>query len=211
VTPTIPHNLTVGQIRYTIGLVSPEEYRRLGEDERAAVSAFSLHLHWRTRQQRFPAFEGGDETILTVGWMRRLLRAVGARKTGSRAAAAAITWLEKSGLVEDTGQTMKPRRRPQNAELVEPFGRQGREVELERRAQSLLGRCYWWRVFRVPALARVRASLRSAYPTAPGRPLKASGFLSAFVRCQAAKTHNRRRSRPNPGSPQWAFRHSGPP
>jgi hypothetical protein len=210
VTPTIPRNLTPGQIRYTIALVTPEEYRQLGEDERAAVNAFSLHLHWRTRQQRFPAFEG-NETFLTVPWMRLLLRAVGARKTGSRAAAAAITWLEEAGLIEDTGRTMKPRRQPQNAEMVEPFGRQGREVELERRAPSLLGRCYWWRVFRIPALTRVRASLRSAYPAAPGEPLKASGFLSAFVRCQAAKTRNRRRPRPNPGSPQWAFRHSGPP
>jgi hypothetical protein len=88
--------------------------------------------------------------------MRGLLRVAGARKTGARVAAAAIGYLESSGLIEDTGRVKTPRRRSDHGGTVEPFQRKGRETVLERAAPSLLGRSYWWRVFRVPALAKAR-------------------------------------------------------
>lgn len=208
--PTIPRNLRIGQIRRTIGLVTPDEFSRLGEDQRAAVDALSLHIRWRARQRRHPAFEG-DETIVTVGWMRKLLRVAGARKTGARAAAAAIARLEGSGLMVDTGKVMTPARQPSGYPTVGASRREGREAVLERAAASLLGHSYWWRVFRVPALTRVRAASQTAYPRSPGAPLTPSGSLSALLRRQGLISGPRRRSRPNPGSPQWAFAHSGPP
>jgi hypothetical protein len=42
--------------------------------------------------------------------MQGLLRTVGARKMGEKAAAAAISFLEQRGLIVDTGKTKKPRR-----------------------------------------------------------------------------------------------------
>ena len=110
--PTLPPNVTAGQVRHTVGLLPWEEWRRLGEDQRAAVDALSVHIHWRARQQRHPAFDEGDLTFLSVGWVRELLRVAGARKTGARVAAAAIAYLESSGLIEDTGRVKTPRRRP---------------------------------------------------------------------------------------------------
>ena len=211
--PTLPPNVTVGQVRRTVGLTTPEEWRTLSEDQRAAVDALSVHVHWRARQQRHPAFDGDDETFLTVGWMRGLLRVVGARKTSDRVAAAAIGYLESSGLIVDTGRVKTPRRRPDNGETVEPFQRWGRETMVERAAPSLLGRSYWWRVFRVPALTKAREAVlpKTAYTRTPGRPLTPVGSLSAFLSRQGLIPRPRRRSRPNPGSVQWAFLDSGPP
>ena len=142
-----------------------------------------MHVHWRARQQRHPAFDGDDETFLTVGWMRGLLRVAGARKTSDRVAAAAIGYLESSGLIVDTGRVKTPRRRPDNGETVEPFQRWGRETMVERAAPSLLGRSYWWRVFRVPALTKAREAVlpKTAYTRTPGRPLTPVGSLSAFL------------------------------
>lgn len=210
--PTIPRNLTVGQIRRTIGLVTPEEFRRLDEDQRAAVDALSVHVHWRARQRHHPAFDEADKTFLTVGWMRELLRVVGARKTGARVAAAAIGYLKATGLIEDTGRAKTPRRRPDGGGTVEPFQRHGRERVLEQAAPSLLQGSPWWRVFRVPALTKIRkAASGTAYPHTPGSPLTTVGSLSAFLTRQGLIPRRPRRSRPNPGSVQWAFLHSGPP
>ena len=70
-----------------------------------------MHIWTRARQEEHEAFEGEDCVFLTVRWMQRLLRAVGARKTGEKAAASAIAFLEQRSLIVDTGKTKKPRRR----------------------------------------------------------------------------------------------------
>jgi hypothetical protein len=42
--PELPRNIKLGQIRRTVGLLSHEAWHRLGEEERAAVDALSLHV-----------------------------------------------------------------------------------------------------------------------------------------------------------------------
>ena len=56
----LPANIRVGQVRRTVTIVSPEEWRSLTGDERAAADALALHVWWRCRQKQHPALE--DET-----------------------------------------------------------------------------------------------------------------------------------------------------
>jgi hypothetical protein len=212
--PELPPNIKLGQIRCTIGLLAPEEWRRLDEDGRAAVDALSLHVWWRARQDEHEAFEGEEDdcVFLTVPWMQGLLRAVGARKTGEKTAAAAIAFLKQRGLIVDTGKTKKPRRSSERVAKAEKFQAAGpvaREGGKDAQPTSL--RSYWWRVFRVPALTRARTSIPTgAYWQLPDGP-QHSASLSAFLRRQGPISVPRRRSRPNPGSVQWVFALSGPP
>jgi hypothetical protein len=143
--------------------------------------------------ERHPPLEGEDCVFLTDFWVQGLLRVVGARKTGEKAAAAALRTMLAHGWIEDTDTTKKARRP----------GRGERGVG----AHS-----YWWRVFRVPALSRAVAYFfpQGAYARLPAAPPPV-GSLSAFLRCQGLIPRRRRRSRPNPGSVQWVFLHSGPP
>ena len=185
--PELPRNIKLGQIRRTIGLLTPEEWRRLDEDGRAAVDALSLHVWWRARQDEHEAFEGeeNDCVFLTVPWMQGLLRAVGARKTGEKAAGGAIAFLKQRGHIEDTGKTKKPRRSSERVARAEKFQTAG-QVALEggKDAQPTSLHSYWWRVFRVPVLTRVRASLpRGAYWQLGDGP-QHSASLSAFLRRQ---------------------------
>jgi hypothetical protein len=214
VSPELPRNIKLGQIRRTIGLLAPEEWRRLDEDGRAAVDALSLHVWWRARQDEHEAFEGEEDdcVFLSVGWMQGLLRAVEARKTGEKAAAGAIAFLKQHGLMEDTGKTKKPKRSSERIARAEKFQAAGPVAgEGGKDAQPTSLRSYWWRVFRIPALTRARASVpRGAYWRFAEGPHDVAS-LSAFLRRQGLISVPRRRSRPNPGSVQWAFAHSGPP
>jgi hypothetical protein len=54
-------------------------------------------------------------------WMRALLRATGARRTGEKSAAAAISFLERRELIVDTGKTKKPRRASGSIARAENF------------------------------------------------------------------------------------------
>jgi hypothetical protein len=105
VSPELSPNIKLGQLRRTVGLLPSDECRTLDEDERGAVDALSLHIWVRSRQTKNPAFEERDCVFMTVGWMQRLLRSVGARKGGEKAAATAISFLEERGLIVDTGRT----------------------------------------------------------------------------------------------------------
>ena len=80
--PELPRNIKLGQIRRTIGLLTPEEWRRLDEDGRAAVDALSLHIWWRARQEENEAFEEEDCVFLTVPWMRGAPAGGGGAKDG---------------------------------------------------------------------------------------------------------------------------------
>jgi hypothetical protein len=191
-TPELPPNIKLGQVRRTVGIVTPAEWSSLTRDERDAADALALHVWFRCRQKRHPALEGEDCVFLTDGWVQALLRVVGARKTGEKAAAAAVAIMQARGWMEDTGETKKPRR-TERSEVVREHS-------------------YWWRVFRVPAISRAVAHFfpQGAYATIPAAPPPV-GSLSAFLRCQGLIPRRGGRSRPNPGSVQWVFLHSGPP
>jgi hypothetical protein len=200
-------------IRRAIRLLPPAEWRTLDDDERDAVVALSLHIWARSRQTKNAAFEGRDCIFLTVSWMQRLLRSVGARKRGEKAAAAAISFLERRELIVDTGETKKPRRPGGSVAQAEKFQKRGEIVHQGgKEAQPSSFRSYWWRVFRVPALTRIRRALepQGAYADFEDVPQHLAS-LSAFLRRQGLISRRSRRSRPNPGSVQWAFAHSGPP
>jgi hypothetical protein len=197
--PAIPKNLKLGQIRRTAGIVTQTEWSKLNRDERDAVDALSWHVVWRCRQKRHPALEGEDCVFLSVGHVQSLLRAVGARKTGEKAAAAAIATMQANGWMEDTGRTKKPRRGEQQDEG-------GKD------SQPDIQHSYWWRIFRVPAISQAIKAIKpqGAY-WQPQRAPKRVASLSAFLKRQGLIPRPKRRSRPNPGSVQWVFAHSGPP
>ena len=140
--PELPRNLKLGQIRRTAGIVTQGEWNSLTRDDQEAVDALSWQIVWRCRQKRHPSLEGEACIFLTVRHVQRLLRAIGARKTGEKAAAAAIATMQAKGWIEDTGGTKKPRRGEQSAEG-------GKD------SQPDLQHAYWWRIFRVPALSRL--------------------------------------------------------
>jgi hypothetical protein len=211
--PELPRNIKLGQIRRTVGLLPPEDRRRLEEDERAAVDALSLHVWFRARQTGHSAFEGEDCVFLTVGWMQNLLRAVEARKAGEKTAAAAISFLEEKGLVVDTSRTKKPRRRAERIARAEQFQKQGSIAdEGGKEAQPSPHHSYWWRLFRVPALTKVREGFKplGAYGRFEDVPQHLAS-LSSFLRRQGLIPSRRAPSSFSPRSVQWVFSHSGPP
>jgi hypothetical protein len=87
--------------------------------------------------------------------MKTLLGEIGAHKRGEKAAWRAIAFLCESGVLEDTGRVMKPKRSVQAVARAEKFqrmnGKRGSSVATEggRTAQPTRFRWYWWRVFRV--------------------------------------------------------------
>ena len=211
--PELPPNIKPGQIRRTVGLLPSDEWRGLDESEREAVDALGLHIWLRGRQTEHPALEGEDCVFLTVRWVQALLRATGARRTEEKAAAAAISFLEERELIVDTRKTKKPRRASGSIARAEKFQKQGtiaHEGGKDSQPSSL--RSYWWRVFRVPALTKVRDSVRplGAYGQLQNVPQHLAS-LSAFLRRQRLTSRRERRSSPNRGSVQWVFLHSGPP
>jgi hypothetical protein len=197
--PELPRNLKLGQVRHTAGIVTQREWSSLTRDEQDAVDALSWHVVWRCRQKRHPALEGEDSIFLTVKHVQRLLRAIGARKTGEKAAAGAIATMQAKGWIEDTGQTKKPRRGEQS-------------IEGGKDSQPTNQRSYWWRVFRVAAISQAIKALKpSGAYWQPQRAPRRVASLSAFLKRQGLISRPKRRSRPNPGSVQWVFLHSGPP
>ena len=75
--PELPQNLKLGQIRRTAGIVTQGEWNSLTRDEQEAVDALSGQIVWRCRQKRHPSREGEACIFLTVRHVQRLLRAIG--------------------------------------------------------------------------------------------------------------------------------------
>ena len=143
-------------------------------DEKDAGNALSFHVYERCRQTRHPAFEGTDGIFLTDKYAQRLLRAVGARNTGIKAAATAIKTMQARGWMVDTGTTKKPRRSQTSSARAEKFQPHGVVAgEGGKDAQPPLARSYWWRVFRVPVSAWTRGRIVHG----PQRPASLSAFL----------------------------------
>ena len=95
----------------------------LPRDHRDAVNALAQHTLLRLEQTEFEPFDEDGKTFLSDGCMQCRLRDVGARCTGEKAAAKAIRWLCESGLLENTGEVEKPRRRANREAAREKFGR----------------------------------------------------------------------------------------
>ena len=76
--PELPQNIKLGQIRRTAGMATPSEWSKLSRDEQEAVDALSWQIVWRCRQKRHPALEGEDCIFLTVRHVQRLVAAVDA-------------------------------------------------------------------------------------------------------------------------------------
>ena len=117
----------------------------------------------------------------------------------------AIAFLCESGVLEDTGRVIKPKRSVQAVARAEKFqrmnGKRGSSVATEggRTAQPTRFRSYWWRVFRVSERVLPRPLGEVWRRTSRG-----SRSLSARE-SQEEISEPRRRSRPNPGSVQWVF------
>jgi hypothetical protein len=173
----------------------------LPEDERVAVEALETHLFQRGHRPE-PSFEvladGTVGVFLTISHMQKLLRQIGSRKTGEDFAAETLnTILPRLGLIEDTGLTKKP-------------GGGGRH------AQPTTTHSYWWRVFRLPTLAKLLTPRFGAYPKTPGNPealtlAPGSASLVGLLRCQGVISGWKRRTSFLRGSVQGAFQATGPP
>jgi hypothetical protein len=188
---------------------------KISGDEQDAVNALALHLLRRLEQDEFEPFEDDGRTFLTVGHMQRLLRAVGARCSGEKAAAQAIRWLCSTGIIEDTGEVKKPRQRPNRIAAREKFGRveDARTGEGGKDAQPSLEHSYWWRVFRVVPLSAVLLAYKAtqgAYARFSEVPQHLAS-LSAWAKRQGLISRRGGRTGAREGSVQYAFLHSGPP
>ena len=65
----------------------PEVWAKATPDERDAVRALAHHIRFRFQQDEHEPLECGDSVFLSVSWIQGLLAAVGARRTGEKAAA----------------------------------------------------------------------------------------------------------------------------
>jgi hypothetical protein len=193
-------------------LLPPERYPMLSIEERAWVKALELHLLRRFQQNTHEPLDGGDGIFRTVSYVKGLLESVGAPRKGEKAAAEAIAWWQRAGLLEDTGKTKEPKASLSRTAAREHFGK-GSRAEGGRDAQPSTFRSYWWRLYRVVPIAMTLEAYRKmqgAYGRFQGVPqLPAS--LSAVLERQGLISRRRPPHEFSEGSVQWAFAHSGPP
>jgi hypothetical protein len=103
----------------------------------------------------------------------------------------------EKGLIVDTGRTKKPRRRADRIARAERFQNGARSHTKGGRTRS--------RPSTIPT-----GDVSFVFRRSP-RSGKHLASLSAFLRRQGLISPPPRRPRPNPGSVQWVFLHSGPP
>jgi hypothetical protein len=202
-----------GVRRLSLALVPNVE--ELPGDQQDAVHALAAHLLSRFEQDEFETFDHDGRTFMTVGYVQRRLREVGARCTGEKAAAEALRWLCASGVLEETGEVKKPRRRPGRAAAREKFGHgeASERGEGGRDAQPSPARSYWWRVYRVvplSAVLRAYKDLLGAYGQYLDLPQHLAS-LSVWAIRQGLISRRRRRRTARYGSVQAAFWATGPP
>ena len=199
----------------TLARALAPDLENLSGDQRDAVNALAQHMLLRLEQTEFEPFDEDGKTFISNGWMQCRLRDVGARCQGEKAAAKALRWLCENGLLENTGEVKKPRRRENREAAREKFGRGEGAAGGEggRDPQPSLHRSYWWRVYRVVPLSgalKAYEKLQGAY----GRFLEVPqhlASLSAWAICQGLISHHRGRTGARSGSVQYAYLHSGPP
>jgi hypothetical protein len=208
----LPRNVKLGQVRRTVGLLDPAGWKQLPEDGRAAVDALTLHVWWRARPTEHPAFEEDDRVP-----NRRLDAAAAAGGGGTQDGGEGRSGRDRSPPTNrfdrGHGEVKKPRVPPGRV-AREKRRRKTEAVQTEggRFGQQTLGRSYWWRVYRVPALSMVMQARvpAGAYAHVPDLPQHLAS-LSSLLRRQGLIPSGWRRTRPNPGSVQWVFLHAGPP
>jgi hypothetical protein len=195
----------------------------LSETEQLALFLLERHIRFRVEQKQFEPLEVVDGQragiFLTVSHVQRLLKELRYWKKGEKFAAEIINTLLALGAIEDTNRVKKPRRSEQDIAAAEKFQSRAEfqgdiATEGGKDAQPSLLTSHWWRIFRVPALAAILHSLRplGAYSSGQLRTVpQKSACLSALLKSQGLIPKRKRRSRPNPGSVQWSFQHSGPP
>ena len=155
------------------------------EIERDAVTMLECHIANRGSWRRGDV----ERTPLTLSHIQWWLRKTGARRCGRDYAREVLATLVRMELLRDTGQVMTPRRQPRKD-----------------------GRSYWWRIFEVIPVTRLKDASRKW--TSDSLDTVSRGFASSTVslcgwlRCQGVI---RSKLKPVHGSVQWAFASSGPP
>ena len=145
------------------------DLKQLGDDDQVVATVLALQCAYRFHQRRHEPLEEvegmSDCVFLTNGWVRKLLRLLGYRKTGLDFARWVIGRAQELGYIEDTRKTRKPRR-PHLAIARAGKNQKVGDVRTGGRpdSQPSMLRSRWWRVFRVPAITRVVAPY-SPYPT----------------------------------------------
>ena len=179
--------------------------------EQAAVVALEWHVGFRSTREQDPLDirDGCARTFLTIGHFQWCLRESGSKWVGEDFAAECLNeMLPGLGLIEDTGTTRKPELTVEQKARREKFApgqpAPGRVVS---RFHS-----YWWREFRLLTFPKlIVSSFGSWCDTRFARSRLSEASLVGLLRRQDLISARRKRPRPEPGSVQWAFRHSGPP
>jgi hypothetical protein len=180
----------------------------LPERDRIAVEMLEHHL-WLRQHRPEQSLEllpgGGVGVFLTIKYVRRLLREIGACWTGRDYAAEILNEiLPRLGLIEYTGQVKKPR--------VEDNSFTTR-AEGGRHAQPNEQHAFWWRIFRLSTLDKI-VQPTGAYPAHPGNPTPrrpGTASLLRLLKCQGLIRGRKPRGSFAPGSVQAAFWATGPP
>jgi len=195
-----------------------KSWRELDELEQVSLVVLERQIRYRCEQREHEPLEqvGGrrDCIFLTAKRVQRLLGELRYRRRGEKFARTIIATLERLSAIEDTLQTKKPRRSAQRLAAAERFSSTPPALTGGRDAQPSIFRSYWWRVFRVPAIARVLVSRRALGAYDSGVVLRrpqALASLSALLRRQVPVTRRRAPSSFSKGSAQWVFANSGPP
>lgn len=159
------------------------------EAQRDAIRALECSIGIRGIHRR------GDivEVPLTNKHIQKMLKKIGARRSGNHYARACLKELAAMNVIKDTGRVLRPQ-----------------EIGSRRKHHH---KYYWWKVFRViPIHKAIQPSPASSSPTAPtSRPYWVTGCLLSFLRCQGLIAERIRRKRHKKGSVQESFRMLGPP
>jgi hypothetical protein len=153
------------------------------ELERDAVAVMEHALAMRGLDRQ------GDvvQTPWTLSYVQRCLGRTKARRRGRDYARTVLATPVEMELLRDTGEVLKPRRQPSRL------------------------RSKWWRVFEVVPVVRARERTnpwKGIYPRTPEPSSRVTGSLCRFLGSQGLA---RKRRKPQKGSVQWVFAHSGPP
>lgn len=151
------------------------------ELERDAVTMLECHIANRGSWRRGDV----ERTPLTLSHIQWWLRKTGARRRGRDYAREVLETLVRMNLLRDTGQVLLPRRQPRS---------------------SL--HSYWWRIFEVLPITRLKGGTPASLASTS---LGSASFIVSLRGYLIRQGVIRSRSTPAPGSIQWAYLHSGPP
>jgi hypothetical protein len=151
------------------------------EIQRDAVTMLECHIANRG------SWRCGDveRTPLTLSHIQWWLRKTVARRSGRGYAREVLATLVEMELLKDTGKVLLPRRQPCRS-----------------------SHSYWWRIFEVLPITRLKAGAPASLDSISLGSRRVTVSLRGFLIRQGVI---RRRSTPARGSIQWAFLHSGPP